>query len=478
MTRFPKIIALLAFGLAAGCRDSYPTVQPPLEILYFPVGLAVRQLPPTPATPFGSSQLAVVNSNFDLRYDEPSGGTLLVIDPDQSQDTQRGGQMKVLGSLRAGSFGGELTMIDGGCPAGWPDCPSRCAELATAPAFAEGGGNLIFASRSARTLYRVSMGADGSLACGNTCQSLLPVDRLDPYGISFACSSKGGSTAAYAFVSHLVAANNLGWLTRLDLRSNDVVGMILGFDGTYTSIFNRSNDLVFVSSSVTVNAQFRWFNPLIDLTDFDGFALPEYAGTAFTNFLPGAVARDMALSSNGRFLYVTVQLYDLALAAQTGQFFTLGGALAVFDLFENSLAGPRMALLGVERTCLGAGQIRRLPARPNKPDLFAITCDVEGALAIYDADARRVVRYIGQSPSTGLPALGLQPFGIAVEPIDPGRATIPVLDDAYQVSPCSPGRDCQRIYVASFMQNWVNILELDPDRPSEIALVKRIGRGP
>jgi hypothetical protein len=40
------------------------------------------------------------------------------------------------------------------------------------------------------------------------------------------------------------------------------------------------------------------------------------------------------------------------------------------------------------------------------------------------------------------------------------------------------GRDCQRIYVASFLENWVNILELDPDRPTEVALVKRIGRGP
>lgn len=478
MTRFPKIIALLAFLTAAGCRDSFPTLQPPLEILYFPVGLAVRQLPPTPATPFGSSQLAVVNSNFDLRYDESSGGTLLVIDPDQSDDTELGGQLKVLGSLRVGSFGGELGMVDGGCPPGWPDCPTRCTELAKDPTLAAGGGKLVFASRSSQTLYQVSMGADGSLACGDSCPYTFPIDRLDPYGISFACSSKGGSQTAYAFVSHLLAANNLGWLTRVDLRSNDVVGLILGFDGTYASTFNRANDLVFVTSSVVINAQFRWFNPLITLSTSNGYAVPEYAGPAFSNLLAGAVARDMAVSSNGRLLYVTVNLYDLALAAQTGQFYTLGGALAVFDLDESSLGGPRMSLLGVERTCLGTGQIRRLPSRPNKPDLFAITCDVDGALAIYDSESRRVVRYIGQSPSTGLPILGLQPFGLAVEPIDPGRATIPVQGGGYEVSPCAPGRDCQRIYVASFMQNWVNILELDPDRPSEVALVKRIGRGP
>ena len=478
MTRFSKILALLALGTAAGCQDTYPTLEPPLDILYYPVGLAVRQVAPTPAAPYGSSQLAVINSNFDLRYDSESGGTLLVVDPDRSQDTELGGQLTVLGSLRVASFGGEVAMVDGGCPAGWPDCPSRCSQLATDPSLAAGGGKIVFASRSTRTLYRASMGADGSLECGEGCPYQLPVDRLDPYGVSVACSSKGGVPTAYAFVSHLLATNNLGWITRVDLLSDDVAGLVLGFDGTYTSVFDRANDLVFVTSSAVINAQFRWFNPLVTLSTVDGYAVPEYAGAAFSSFLTGAVARDMALSSDGRRLYVMVQLYDIALAAQTGTFFALGGALAVFDLSESSLAGPRMALVGVERTCLGAGQIRRLPSRPNRPDLFAITCDQEGSLAIYDSDARRVVRYIGQNPSTGLPALGLQPFGLAVEPIDPGRATIPVPGVGYDASPCAPGRDCQRIYVASFTQNWVNVLELDPDRPTEVALVKRIGRGP
>ena len=233
-----------------------------------------------------------------------------------------------------------------------------------------------------------------------------------------------------------------------------------------------------MSSSVVVDAQFRWFNPLVTPSIVDGFAVPDYARPAFSSFVPGAVARDMALSSDGRFLYVTVNLYDLTLAAQTGSFFTLGGALAVFDLAESPLGGPRMALLGVERTCLGAGQIRRLPARPNKPDMFAITCDVEGALVLFDADSRRVVKYIGQDPTTGMPALGRQPFGLAVEPIDPGRATVQPPGSGYPPSPCGAGRDCQRIYVASFVQNWVNILELDPDMPTEVAVVKRIGRGP
>jgi hypothetical protein len=32
--------------------------------------------------------------------------------------------------------------------------------------------------------------------------------------------------------------------------------------------------------------------------------------------------------------------------------------------------------------------------------------------------------------------------------------------------------------VGSFLDNWVNILELDPDQPTGVALVKRIGGGP
>ncbi len=479
MTRFPKIVALLALGTAVGCQDSYPTVQPPLDILYYPVGLSVRQVAPTPASPYGSSQLVIANSNFDLRYNEFDGGTVLVVDPDLSVDSELGGSLTLLGSARTGSFLGEVAVIDGACLPGWPDCPSACSTLQLDPTVSAGGARLIVASRSNQTIYRMSMTADGSLDCGDNCPYDLPIERLDPYGISVACSADTGAPAAYAFVSHLQAANNLGWLTRVNLlEETDVLGLVLGPNATYTSVYNPQDDLVFVSSSVAVTADFRWFNPLVTVSDVEGFAVPDYNGPFFSNFIPGAVARDMALSSDGRLLYVTVQLFDLTLALQTGAFFTQGGALAVFDLTQTAFAEPRMALLGLERTCLGAGQIRRLPHRPGKPDLFAITCDVEGSLAIYDSDARRVVHYVGLDPSTGLPVLGLSPFGIAVEPIDPARATVPVPDAGYEASPCSPGKDCQRIYVGSFIDNFVNILELDPDQPTRVSLVKRIGRGP
>jgi hypothetical protein len=478
VTRISKIVALLAFLAASGCRDSFPVVQPPTNVLYFPVGLAVRQVPPSASQPHGGTQLLVANSNFDLRFDEGSGGSLLVVDPDASGDVDVGGQLQVLGNMYTGSFLGEVAVADAACQPGWPDCPSACSTLAGSPSIAAGGARVLVASRSNQTVYRMQMDAAGGLTCGDGCAFVLPIQQLDPYGISIACSARSGQPRAYAFVSQLRSANNIGFLNRVNLLDeSEVIALVLGDNSTYTSIYDNVHDRVFVSSAVSANGQFRWFNPLVTLTDIQGFAVPDYSGPFFSNLVPGAVARDMALSSDGSLLYVVVQLFDINLAAQ-GIFFTQGGALAVFDLTPSTFGEPRMALYGLTRTCVGAGQIERLPSRPGKPDLFAITCDLEGALAIYDSDARAVVRYIGQDPTTGLPALGRYPFGIAVEPIDPARATVQPPGSPYETSPCGPGRDCQRIYVGSFLDNWVNILELDPDQPTAVTLVKRIGGGP
>ena len=465
--------------MAAGCRDSYPEVVPPLDVLYFPVGLAVRQVGPTPAAPYGSSQLVVLNSNFDLRYDEGDGGSVLVVDPDASQDSSLGGQLTVLGSARVASFGGELGMVDLACQPGWPDCPSACPTLATDPAIAAGGAKLVFGSRSNQLIYRMQMDASGALECGASCPWSVPIQQVSAYGVSTVCSARAGPPVAYAYVSHLAAANNLGFLSRVNLlRDDDVVALVLGAESTYTSIFNPQDDRLFVSSAISIDPDFRWFNPFATPTEVEGFLVPDYAGTKFSSFLPGAVARGMALSSDGLRLYVSVTLYDLTLVVQTGSFFTQGGALAVFDLSPTPLGEPSMSLRSLTRTCLGAGQIRRLPSRVGKADLIAVTCDVEGGLALYDSEAHAVVRYIGQDPTTGQPVLGGFPFGLAVEPIPSARATVPVQGAGYEPSPCLPGGDCQRIYVASFVDNWINVLELDPDRPTQVALVKRIGRGP
>jgi hypothetical protein len=426
-----------------------------------------------------SSQLVVVNSNFDLRYDLASGGTVLVVDPDQSPDSATGGGLAVLGALRTASFGGEVGIAGGPCLAGWPDCPSACTTLSLDPVVAAGGARVVFTSRSVPAIYSSSMDSQGILQCGAGCETVLPVDRLDPYGVSVACSASAGAPAAYAFVTHLQASNVTGWLSRVNLLSpGDVQPLVLGATGTYATVFNPADDRLFVSSEIAISQQFRWFNPLVDVTVVNGYPVPDFVGATFPSLLTGAVARDMAVSSDGLTLYVTVALYDSTAAVQAGIIYVQGGAVAFFDLSPSPLGEPSMTFRGVARTCVGSGQIRRLPARAGKPDLFAITCDTEGALAILDGKTKSIVRYVGHDPTTGLPVLGRSPFGLAAEPIDPSRAITQVAGPQYTPSPCSAGHDCARIYVGSFLDNWIDILELDPDQPTEVALVKRIGSGP
>ena len=311
--------------------------------------------------------------------------------------------------MYTGSFRGEVAVADAGCQPGWPDCPSACSTLAGSPSVADGGARVIVASRSNQTIYRMQMdSAGGSLRGRLHVRPAHPAARPVRH-LRRLQRPVRRQPRAYAFVSQLRSANNIGYLNRMNLLDeSEVIALVLGDNATYTSIFDAVHDLVFVSSSVSASAQFRWFNPLVTLTDIQGFAVPDYSGPFFSNLVPGAVARDMALSSDGSLLYVNVQL---RLRRQTWRTRASSSRRAApspsstctpctFGLAAHGAptASPAPAR---GRPILGA-----CPSRAGKPDLFAITCDLEGALAIYDSDARAVVRYIGQDPVTGLPALG------------------------------------------------------------------------
>jgi len=481
VTRIPKIVALLAFLMAAGCRDSYPVVLPPENIFYFPVGLAVRQMPPGPATPAGSSQLVVVSSNFDLRYQESNGGTVLVVDPDASQDTSLGGQLSVYpnGFQRIGSFGGQVAVVDAACPPGWPGCPSACPQLSVDPAVAAGGAKVLLASRSIRTLYRMDMATDGSLACETGCAAEQGVALLDPYGVATVCNSRGGIDRSDAYFTYLRGPSSQGWLTRMGMATGTVNTLAIGVSPTYSVAYGALGDWLFISGGVSGGlAPLRWINPSVANATSGPYDFPVFNSFQTSGVVLGSSARTVAISNDGLRLYLAVDLYDADLLLNSGAFLLEGGALIVFSIAGDAYQQPTMALEQVVPTCLGTGDLKVLPPRPGKGDLVALTCDQEGALVVYDADLGFVTSYIGLDPSTGLPILGRLPFGIAAEPIDPARAITAPASTAYDPSPCVLGRSCDRLYVGSFLDNWVNILELDPDRPETIALVKRIGRGP
>jgi hypothetical protein len=95
-------------------------------------------------------------------------------------------------------------------------------------------------------------------------------------------------------------------------------------------------------------------------------------------------------------------------------------------------------------------------------DLVAMTTGDDGALTIYDDDLQAIVRTFGPDTATGLPVLGRQPFGLAVERRPTGRCL-------------STAEACDRIYVGSFQDGWVSLVELDPLLPAGAGIVKRIG---
>jgi hypothetical protein len=465
MARFPKIVALLA-TLAAACTDKYTPPAPPLDAFYFPVGVAVRPLPS------GGSALVVVSTNFDLRYDESFGGTVLSVDPDASADIASdgtGGGLAVLGAVSIPSFGGEVAWTDAvDTGAAWRPPGSYCPEMAADPVLAAGGAKVLVASRALLDLYRIDMDAAGGLSLGADAMTQLPIQLLDPYGVTIACGSPGGVPEAYAYFTHLRGVNNQGWVTRLDLRTGEALPLAVGSGSTYTTAIDPGSGKLYVSTRLAVGNTLRWFDARPEPPVVEGVGFPPLSELSVSGLITGGLTRDLAVSNDGRFLYVSIQLFDAQAFAATGQIITQGGALAAFDLTPTPLNEPRLGLYRLATTCLGAGQIRVLPPRPGKEDLVAVTCDVEGAMAIFDAEVGKVVRYVGLDPVVGTPELGRMPFGMAVEAIDPSRGIAPA-------TPCVAGRACQRIYVASFEQNLVNVVELDPDDPTGAVLVKRIG---
>ena len=459
MADLSKRIALLALAAAAGCRDSFPPIAGPLDRFYYPLGLAVRRLPA------GNTALLVVSTNFDLRYDYDVGGAVVAVDPDASGDALAGDPtLAVLGGLNIGSFGGEIGYLDG-----------SCAPLAASdPGVAAGGAKVVTASRGSQTIYALDMDAQGRLACDG-CAVAARTEALDPYGVATVCAEMGGVTKAAAYVTHLRAPGNRGWVTDLDLRSLARVDIDMGFGSTYTSTALVTSDLLqppppgtpyqarlFVSTRLlTVDSvPLKWFDPL-EVTG-SGVAI---ASHDVATVVTGALTRKLAISSDGQRGYLMLDLFDYDQARTSGVFIPTGSALAVYDISESSFAQPLMRLLRLVPTGVGSGDIKVM-RRAGQRDLVALTCDTEGSLLFYDDEVGAVVHRMALDPSTGAPQLGRQPFGLALEERG-GAGQGPCLS--------RPGA-CTRLYVASFERSWVSLVELDPAEPALATVAKRIGR--
>jgi len=451
MSRFPKEIALLALGLAAACSDHAIPAHPPLDRFFFPSGVAVRHLPD------GRTQLLVVSSNYDLRYDT---GTLLSVDPDVSGNalpTPAGPgdpTLAVLGSVPVDSFGGEVQVAERAA------CPPLWENLA------------VTTSRQAIEAYFFSLGDDGSLGCGDRCRFPLEQTFADPYGVVVACSPF--YARASAFFTYLRGPQDQGLATEVSLvldtsgkllTASDSTGQrlqgafALGTGFSRSGAYDPGTARLFLTPNGTIGADpLRWF----DLTVARLFP-PPFPVQAFDLYgaVRGSTGRGIALSRDGTRAYVTLILYDALEASRSGRAFVEGSALAVLDIRPGASGVTAPKLLEVVPLEAGASEVKAI-SRPGRRDLLAITCSDAGSLLLYDDEVGQVVKVIGTNRATGLPLLGKQPFGLALEENpDPAR--------------CSQGAPCVRLFVGAFEQSTVGIVEIDPQQPWNAALVKVLG---
>ena len=391
-----------------------------------------------------------------------------------SQDTELGGQLSRPGLLpdRAASAARSGCSTRRGASRDGPTARARCPTLAGDPTVAAGGAKLVVASRSDLIIYRMSM-ASGRLAVvrrrlpvqppDRAAGSLRGVDRLQrqgrlPGGLCLRLPPAGGE-------QHRMA--HPGGPAR---RRDDVQPLVLGSNATYTSVFDETSDQALRelrrSPSTRSSAGSTRSSPSPTV---DGFAVPDYAAVGLLDLRArrggpghgGLERRPEPLRDGG------------PLRPHAGRSRPAPSSRRVersrSSTSRTSVVGePRMALQGVVRTCLGAGQIRRLPGRAGQ----GRTSSPSPATwrARWPSSTRRraaVVRYVGLDPATGSPGAGaLRRSASRSSPSTrrgpPSRSRVP----ATTPSPCATGRDCQRIYVASFLNNWVNVLELDPDQPS------------
>jgi hypothetical protein len=474
---FSKKIAVLALAAASGCSEQAASIPPPLDRFYYPTGMAVRTLPN------GQSALVVISSNFDLRYDQNYGGTMLSVDPDASPDAlaclaacpkgdsacaSECGGLVVLGSppqpdqrpgVVMGSFGGEVALAYGGSTGG---APATCPGLR--------GATAVTVSRSLLEAYLVGMDDQGGLSCGTGCRVPLEPTLADPYGVVLACRDFGGKQALSAFVTYLRTPGDvglaLGVASPLDLSPDASLTpaqrlgspMTLDVGAARSGFFDRSSGRLFFTSQYTGSFPLRWLE-LATSSSTVGHA-------SLAASVPGALPRGLALSTNGERAYLALVIYDALEASRSGTIIAVGAALAVLDVRPgpSGLLAPQ--LLRLVPLDQGPTEVRAI-RRDNKRDLVAVACTDQNSLVLYDDETGSISGGIGvdedpSSASYGKPKLGKQPFGLAVESLPASR--------------CQSGGPCTRIYVGAFDSSWVSIVEVDPAHPEGLKLVKRIGR--
>ncbi len=447
---FPVKLAVVALALTAGCHDNLAPIPPPRDAFVYPVGVAVRTLPS------GKTSLLVVSANADRRYDN---GTLLSVDPDASDDflVHPNGHLAVYpgGAIDLPNFGGEIAVAETSCPG-----------VATPTA--------VTVARESNSAYLVDLADSGALLCAAGCQVPLAPSLADPFGVSIACRKLAGaggslSDASTAFIGFMRTPSDEGWMAQVALAGASRGAVTNGDFGTVaaqSSVFEPQSGRIYVMphSPRSGYAPIRW----LDLSYAFPTAVPQTRNLAPQ--IPGLDMRNMALSPDGTRASVAAAVDDpIQLAA--GGIVPVAAMLVVLDLRPDGTGNPAMAVLNTAHVGLGANQVVVLPrpARCNADGrqpgtgtspclpVVAVTCSTQGTLALYDDAVGNVVAELGFDVTSGLPLVGLEPYGLAAQEFPPGS-----------------GR--YRLFVGSYDMGFVTVVEVDPMNPGGAAVVKRVGR--
>ena len=413
--RTPRVrrLAFVALVVAAACGESTKPPPGPSDTFYKPVGLGVY-----------GGKLIVASSNADLRFDDPTGGSVIAVDPFADPASLKG-------TTNIRSFAGQLVVADPSvCPIQDPDA----------------GAITVVPVRGDDVVYRIRTSADGALACNGCETPLSSAGWADAFTAGLAC----GPGVARAYVGYLRSSIGQAVFSQLDLTKDPsepgfLQTAAVGFGSVSAYAYDAPRKRLYFTRTASGSAGTLAFVDLADDCNFDpargGVACP----TGQANAPNGIELRGIVLSTSEaapRRAYMTARIFDSAAAASSGvRIGDFDGLLIVADLVE-SLAG-RLELRIVNELPIGYGaaEIVRLPARPGKRDVVAALAADDAILWIYDDETGEAVQIgrdlVGAAP-TGAPFVGHVPFGLAADPAARAGSVARVYVASYEESTVTP----------------------------------------
>jgi hypothetical protein len=417
-------LAWCAAALAAACGGEVTPLPGPLDHIVLPTGIA-----------FQGGQLLVASSNADLLFDVGTGGAVIAIDP-ASGLAQPGG-------ANITSFAGELAVAD----------PAICTSIGPLPL-------AITPTRGANTLNVLTV--DGAkLTCDGRCGLPLSGGGIDPLAVTVGCSARGSR----AYVGYLQAQGALAWVSQFDLNPDDpsLRHMSLGTGPVRGFAYDPARERLYALGVATATpTPLRW----LDLAGCD-FGAPGAAGctvheATFPEQSTGIELRAMALASTSapgapQRAYLVGRRYNVITAATVGgRADDLGGVLLSVDLVDDPFGGLEIQVVNEVEFGRGAEGVRLLPHRPGLRDVVVALAQDAGELLVYD-DETGAYHVIGRDEATGVPFLGHQPFGLAVDPVPVGSVA--------------------KVYVGGFRESWVTPVNVSLDAVDLTSIVQ-VGGAP